>query len=226
MTDTELLKKVKAGLGIFTDYQDETLQIYIDETREFMKAAGVCSAALVSPVSVGCILRGVADLWNYGSGSVGFSEYFKQRVNQLSCESVPVSGYPIIYDLTLPTAESMAFDNWKMSNISETMKLYYINTAKDCFDVADGDVIKILATATNGETMTDEETARAGSNISLLNISVVSFAILRNSVRIDNGDGTSTITANEKYNCLQANVKVEAWEQAAIHLENWGPADA
>lgn len=86
MTDTELLNKVKTGLGIFANYQDETLQIYIDETREFMKAAGVSAAVIASPVSVGCILRGVADLWNYGSGSVGFSEYFKQRVNQLASE--------------------------------------------------------------------------------------------------------------------------------------------
>lgn len=84
MTGTELLTKIKYGLGINTSYQDDTLQVYIDEVKAFMRSAGVEQSVIDSSVSVGCILRGVADLWNYGSGSVGFSEYFKARVIQLS----------------------------------------------------------------------------------------------------------------------------------------------
>lgn len=87
MTETELLQKIKVGLGITTDYQNDTLQIFIDEVKAFMKSAGVPEAVINSAVSVGCILRGVADLWNYGSGGVGFSEYFKMRVNQLASET-------------------------------------------------------------------------------------------------------------------------------------------
>lgn len=81
---TELLSKIKTALGISGDYQDETLKIYIDDAKAFMKDAGVLQAVIDSPAAVGCITRGVADLWNYGSGTVGVSEYFKQRVIQLS----------------------------------------------------------------------------------------------------------------------------------------------
>lgn len=84
MTQAELLSKVKKALGIEGDYQDDTLQIYIDDAKAFMKDAGVLSVVIDNAVSVGCIVRGVADLWNYGSGSVGLSDYFKQRVIQLS----------------------------------------------------------------------------------------------------------------------------------------------
>lgn len=86
MTDAELLGKVKAALGINTTYQDETLQIYIDDAKEFLRSAGVKENILNSEASVGCIVRGVADLWNYGSGSVTFSEYFRMRAIQLSKE--------------------------------------------------------------------------------------------------------------------------------------------
>lgn len=91
MTEAELLQKIKQGLGITTDYQDGTLQIYIDEAKAFMKSAGVPEAVITSAVSVGCILRGVADLWNYGSGGVGLSEYFKMRVNQLVSEAAEIA---------------------------------------------------------------------------------------------------------------------------------------
>lgn len=84
MADADLLSKVKTGLGIFGEYQDETLTIYIEDVKAFMISAGVPREVADSSASVGCILRGVADLWNYGSGSVGFSDYFKMRVTQLA----------------------------------------------------------------------------------------------------------------------------------------------
>ena len=83
MTDAEILTKVKAGLGITGTYQDETLNVYIDEVKAFMLDAGVPDDVLTSSASVGCILRGVADLWNYGSGNAKLSDYFIQRVLQL-----------------------------------------------------------------------------------------------------------------------------------------------
>lgn len=88
MTDNELLTKVKTGLGIKGNYQDETLQFYIEETKAFMVSAGVKKETVDSELSVGCIMRGVSDLWNFGSGSVKFSDYFIQRVIQLSTEKV------------------------------------------------------------------------------------------------------------------------------------------
>ena len=84
ITDTELLTKVKDGLGIAGNYQDATLQVYIDEVKDFMKEAGVLDDVLNDSKAIGCIIRGVVDLWNYGSGGAAFSEHFKMRVVQLS----------------------------------------------------------------------------------------------------------------------------------------------
>lgn len=86
MTDAELLAKVKSGLGITTSYQDETLQIYIDEVKEFMRGAGVEENVITDKASVGCILQGVNDLWNYTSGTTKFSPHFTQRLIQLSAK--------------------------------------------------------------------------------------------------------------------------------------------
>lgn len=87
MTAEELLTKIKAGLGIAGDYQDETLTVYIDEVKAFMVSAGVPAAVVESSEAVGVIMRGVADLWNYGSGSVKLSQYFIQRTIQLSAQA-------------------------------------------------------------------------------------------------------------------------------------------
>lgn len=84
--NAELLLKIKSGLGITGDYQDDTLQVYVDEVKEFMKDAGVQEEVVNDTASVGCIMRGVADLWNYSSGGVKFSDYFEKRVIQLACK--------------------------------------------------------------------------------------------------------------------------------------------
>jgi hypothetical protein len=83
MTDAELLTKIKNGLGITGDFQNDTLKVYLDEVKAFMKSAGVPDETLESEASVGCIMRGVADLWNYGSGNAKLSDYFKMRLIQL-----------------------------------------------------------------------------------------------------------------------------------------------
>lgn len=89
MTDAELLTKIKNGLGITGDFQNDTLQVYVDEVKAFMQSAGVKPAVVNSAAAVGCIMRGVADLWNYGSGNARLSEYFKQRVIQLKKAETP-----------------------------------------------------------------------------------------------------------------------------------------
>lgn len=75
-----MLTDVKNALGITSDYQDATLQVYIDEVLAFLESAGV-SEANVTP---GLVARGVSDLWNYGSGEGKLSQYFMQRAIQLS----------------------------------------------------------------------------------------------------------------------------------------------
>ena len=84
MTDAELLTKVKAGLGITGNYQDATLTVYVDEAKAYLKDAGVSESVINSEAAVGCIMRGVADLWNYGGGEGKLSQYFMQRAIQLS----------------------------------------------------------------------------------------------------------------------------------------------
>ena len=74
------LEDVKKALGIAGDFQDETLQIYINEAVEFLKGAGVSTSRITS----GIVARGVADLWNYGAGDGKLSEYFIQRAAQLA----------------------------------------------------------------------------------------------------------------------------------------------
>lgn len=80
MAENTLLEGVKSALGISGDYQDSTLQIYIDEVVEFLVDSGVKRDV----ISVGIVARGVTDLWDYGSGNGKLSTYFLQRAAQLS----------------------------------------------------------------------------------------------------------------------------------------------
>lgn len=74
------LSDVKSALGITGDYQDSTLQMWMDEVVAVLKDAGVNE----STMTVGIIARGVSDLWNYGAGDGKLSPYFMQRATQLS----------------------------------------------------------------------------------------------------------------------------------------------
>lgn len=89
MTDEELLSKVKVGLNITGTYQDETLKTYISDVKNFLADAGVPEKILNNSDSVGVIIRGVSDLWNYGMGNAELSQYFIQRAVQLVYKSVP-----------------------------------------------------------------------------------------------------------------------------------------
>ena len=95
MTDAEILTVVKQMLAMDAGtFRDSLLTAYINEVKDFMRAAGVKESVIVSNSSVGVIALGVSDLWNYQSGGVKLSEYFKQRVIQLSRidgEDVPTS---------------------------------------------------------------------------------------------------------------------------------------
>ncbi len=78
-----ILERVKALLGIQGDYQDATITGYIEEVTAFLVDAGVDNA----DITPGIVARGVSDLWNYGSGDTGFSEYFLQRAAQLAYQA-------------------------------------------------------------------------------------------------------------------------------------------
>lgn len=74
------LENVKNALGITGNYQDATLQVWMDEVVAVLQDAGVSK----SNMTAGIIARGVSDLWNYGAGDGKLSPYFMQRATQLS----------------------------------------------------------------------------------------------------------------------------------------------
>ena len=84
MTEAEILAKVKTGLMITSPLFDEVLRLHIDEVKFYLRGAGVRETVIDSEESVGVILRGVADLWNNGSGNVTFSRFFYDRASQLA----------------------------------------------------------------------------------------------------------------------------------------------
>lgn len=84
MAEFDILTTVKTALGLQgNDYFDATLQIYIDEVKDYLISGGCSQAVVDSASSAGVIARGVADLWNYGSGSAELSPYFRERAIQL-----------------------------------------------------------------------------------------------------------------------------------------------
>lgn len=74
------LTSVKEAIGVTGDYQDATLQRWVDEAVAFLKDAGVAE----KNITTGIVARGVLDLWNYGAGDGKLSDYFVRRAAQLS----------------------------------------------------------------------------------------------------------------------------------------------
>lgn len=83
ITETELLSSVKSILQVSGEHFDTTFTLIIDEVKAYLTSAGVHADVLGSTLAVGCIARGVSDLWNYGNGDTKLSEYFYQRAEQL-----------------------------------------------------------------------------------------------------------------------------------------------
>ena len=85
MTDAQILTTVKQMLGFNGGtFRDDLLTAYINEVKDFMRNAGVDESVISSDSAVGIIAIGVSDLWNYQAGGVKLSEYFTQRVIQLT----------------------------------------------------------------------------------------------------------------------------------------------
>lgn len=83
LTEAELLSSIKETLNINGEHFDSTLSRYIEEVKAYLVSAGVRADVLGSTLAVGCIARGVADLWNYGNGDTKLSAYFYERAEQL-----------------------------------------------------------------------------------------------------------------------------------------------
>lgn len=88
---TTILQDVKSNLGITGDFQNTTIQGWIDEVKEFLIDGGIAESIVNSKKAKGVISRGVSDLWNYGAGDGKLSTYFFQRATQLSYVDDPES---------------------------------------------------------------------------------------------------------------------------------------
>ncbi len=81
----DILEEVKKRLGVTGTYHDNTLNGFINDTKEYLKSAGVDNPD--NDNCVGVISRGVADLWNMGAGEGKFSAIFYERAIQVSMEN-------------------------------------------------------------------------------------------------------------------------------------------
>ena len=90
LTAAERLAKVKYALYGNADgnYNDDQLNIFIDDIIDELISAGVKEEVAKSAAAVGCIACGVNDVWNYTSGGVKHSEYFYRRLLQLKLKGV------------------------------------------------------------------------------------------------------------------------------------------
>lgn len=80
----DLLIEVKKRLLISDDFHNDLFLGLIEDVKNYMISAGVQNEVVNGVISIGCIARGVSDLWT----SEKFSDFFNQRVIQLSCEVV------------------------------------------------------------------------------------------------------------------------------------------
>ena len=89
MADFDILTAVKSALGLQgNNYFDDTLKFYIEEVKQYLISGGCDQNTVNAQSSAGVIARGVADLWNYGSGNAELSPYFKERAIQLCSKAV------------------------------------------------------------------------------------------------------------------------------------------
>lgn len=93
-----MLEQVKNMLGITGSFQDSTIDGYIKEVKEYMLDAGVPESVVEADSSIGCIARGVEDLWAATVGEARFSNYFMQRVTQLALKKPLLKDEEVIED--------------------------------------------------------------------------------------------------------------------------------
>lgn len=84
MAEFNMLEHVKNCLGITDEYHDGILRAYIDDVGYYLIDAGVPEPVVKTAACGGVIVRGVSDLWNYGSGGASLSPFFHERAAQLA----------------------------------------------------------------------------------------------------------------------------------------------
>lgn len=135
MTDAEILTNVKTMLfgtpaGTF---RDALLNVYINEVKNFMLNAGVPIDVIYSDSTVGVIALGVNDLWNYQAGGVKLSQYFTQRVIQLTRS-----------DGTEPQPYKMAFKEFKQYIKTTDAETTEVLIDIEQFEPENGDTVNVF----------------------------------------------------------------------------------
>lgn len=82
----DIVDECKKRLGISGTFHDGTIAAYAEDVRAFLIDAGVPESVAYGDEAVGCIARGVADLWTYAGGDAKFSQAFVQRAIQLAVQ--------------------------------------------------------------------------------------------------------------------------------------------
>ena len=90
MTEEELLIQVIDALGLTETHHKKIIKPFFNEVKFNLFDGGVKSNVILSSASVGVFIRGVSDLWNYGSGGASLSPYYRERVIQLATSNVEV----------------------------------------------------------------------------------------------------------------------------------------
>ena len=90
ITDAELLKEVKAAIGMKgNNYNDDAIRLSIADVKLYLSRAGVRADVLGSTLAVGCIARGVDDKWV--SHRDNYSEMFHAGADTLRDVKVEVA---------------------------------------------------------------------------------------------------------------------------------------
>lgn len=84
MAEVSLLEKAKIRIGITGGYQDDRIQGYIDDVKQYLLDGGIKREIVEAPASAGVIVKGVYDLY-YNDN---LSSYFIERASQLSYKEV------------------------------------------------------------------------------------------------------------------------------------------
>lgn len=89
LTEEQITNKVIKALTL-TSFHKEIIQPFVEDVKFYLKSAGIKDSVILSTASVGVFIRGVSDLWNYGSGGTTLSPYFRERVIQLATAAIEV----------------------------------------------------------------------------------------------------------------------------------------
>ena len=88
MTDNDLLTKVKAGLSVTSNFNDNTLLIKTMAVKQYMLNAGISEEQIETELGIEVLTIGVTDLWNLSSGDIQFSPAFNILMEQLKTISM------------------------------------------------------------------------------------------------------------------------------------------